>query len=196
MITEDLMQKAEIAIAEARRELEQHRFQPYFLARRDGEYKLLPFDGAMLDRKETKRAVFRAIRMLARRIKLDAVIFVTDMWMAQVTEAGLKFVHDHPEEWGRLARESRFVTAVKRGLVTRTEALHVSVQTPDEVRWINQPYDRDPGGGIVFGKRWSVSSLDPDAFIDGDSLVFGGEADPLEGVLDEFFGRPDARKSN
>jgi len=178
---DELLRQAELALSEARRQLEQHAFRPYFLVHVTGvaggaSFERMNFDPDMLNHSLDKRALFRSIRVLVRLLPIDAVILVSDMRMAQLTPAGLSFARDHSAEFQRLAAEPGFATLARRGLVERSDALQVCLQTAAETHWINQRYERDLDGSVIFGRRDTVSSLEEGVGVDGDMMsVFSDE---------------------
>ena len=127
----DLQTMAEVALSEARRELEgTGRVRPYFLLRnpRTQEMERLPLPGEAMDDGERKQILFGLMRTAVRLNRITATILVTDGWVTKIK--------------------------ADEGLREHSEAIIVSVETPRKAFGIVQFYERDrERRRIRFGER-------------------------------------------
>jgi len=149
------------------------RITPFFVFR-DPEGGLKPFiipgeAAEIMNSGEAKDRLFGAVRHIVQELKIEAVMFVSDCWIGRNTEKALSMP---PEEFLALTRERAFQTAVDQGLVTRAEALTISVQTPTRCMMLNQLYERDEQQRKIVYREVSVMEMDVDEF-SGRQKMYG-----------------------
>lgn len=110
----------------------------------------MSIDPAMMSSIHSKDQIRDVIRAEAKKLKAEAVLFFSDMWIGHQTEAqraqarSLQFMSGHSMAIPELA---------KAGLATRREALCVMILEPKRTRQLLQFYQRTPDGRIVWEER-------------------------------------------
>lgn len=118
---------------------------------------------------EAKDAIFGMIRSLARARGATATIFAVEAWFGKQTDKGRALP---PKEFRQRTRERAFETAVRDGLVERSEAIVVTVQTPTHVMMVHQEFERDEKRRrIHYGERHE--SIGPTESFVGRQKMFG-----------------------
>lgn len=140
-------------LAEARRALEQGRLEPYFEVRTAAGWHHIPVPEPVMDSPVLRSVLFDKLRTGCDAQELTAVVLVTALWAARLTEAGLALASTNPREIERLVGERHFERLVARGLAVREQAVEVIIQTPADTLVIHQPYDSTAAGGVLFGPR-------------------------------------------
>src|SRR5262245_23704857 len=136
MMTDDLRQAVDLALKMARKDLEgpAKSVTPIFLLRdREGHIAQLPFPAEaarLMNYGEAKNAIFGYVREMIQSQGYTATVFATEAWYGKATEKGLKL---DPKVLAEKCREPGFETAIREGLMERSEAVLVSVQTADRV---------------------------------------------------------------
>ena len=111
------------------------------------ETTLMSIDPAMMSSAHSKDLIAAAIREQARRLKAEAVLFFSDMWIGHQTPAqmartkSIELMQGKPLDLPEMARA---------GLTTQREALCVFVLQPKRTRHLAQFYRRTPDGRIIW----------------------------------------------
>ena len=145
-----------------------------------GEWTRFPFPGILLDSGDAKRVLFAIIRDIVQDSGADGVLFGTDMWGAQATEAGVKAGAD---AWNRHV-DTGFAKLVKMGWAIQVQLLNVTVQSKTDVLMMQHAYQRK-GSGLVQWIGEAHSSVIPQ---DG----FGGRQKMFGDLREENLGEPPA----
>jgi len=94
----------------------------------------------IVDIPQSKRVFFHAMREAITKMEVRMACFVSDCWSGRRTDVGTPIDrHAFVEEIATTGLE----TMEKRGLLTRAQALTVSVQSPEHFLLLMQFYDRD-----------------------------------------------------
>jgi hypothetical protein len=173
-VSSDLRIMADIALDKAKAHLTKHgKVTPIFIVRlANGELfdmELPEVFGDLMNDGSAKDRIFGVMRELVKKVGLTAVIFVTEAWMGLQTPEGAAVP---PEEFDRITRERGFETALSLGFVTRCEVIFVSVQTPEGVLLVRQPFERDDRARRVTFKKREDSSMGVDDF-QGRQKMYG-----------------------
>jgi hypothetical protein len=172
--TENLKTLAEMALSNARRQLEAtRRLNPKVAFEVNGRVKWMPdFPGEILDDGPMKELFFGGLRQVAQQLRATAVILVTDAWSGAPTEKRERLERDNPEELQRLASELHSLSDWEAaGLARRVEAISVLVQTADEIHLLEQQYER-VGDRIVWNDRRTMTGKQSD--YQGRTKMYGG----------------------
>jgi hypothetical protein len=143
-----------------------------------GEWSRFPFPGQLLDSGDAKRVLFGIIRDLVGDTGADGVLFGTDMWGAQATEAGIKAGSD---AWNRHV-DTGFAKLVKMGWAIQVQLLNVTVQSKTDVLMMQHAYQRK-GSGLV---QWIGAAHSSVIAQDG----FGGRQKMFGDLREENLGEP------
>lgn len=173
----DLHTAAEVALANARRQMEATgKINPVVLARVGDELVSLQITDEMYEAffasGRGRDVFFRALRRWVEVVQAAAVILITDTYTGDETE---KFKALPEEERTRLVNEAWSVEAMaKKGWFTKCEAISVQIQTPNGVTMIEQRYERDRAHRqITWGTR--KENTFPIEACSGRSILFGEE---------------------
>jgi hypothetical protein len=126
-------------------------------------------DPAIMNDGKGKDALFGKVRKIIREDQIEAVMFVSDCWFGKATEKALSMPQ---EEFLAATRERGFETALAQGLITRSEAITVSVQNPVRAMLVNQLYDRDVARRLITYREVSVMEMAVDEF-SGRQKMYG-----------------------
>jgi len=170
--TAELRDLARHALQMAKKELTKTlQVSPFFVLREpDGD--LVPFivaDPRVMNDGPGKDRLFGKVRQIVQEEGIKAVVFVSDCWIGKSTEKGRAM----PEaEFKAATRERAFQTALDEGLITRSEALTITVQTPIRTMLVNQLYERVEPQGVIFYHEVSIMEMDVDEFT-GRQKMYG-----------------------
>ena len=170
-MTGDLKTMAEQTLSEARRQLEQTgTLEPYFLLRSPagGRIARVPVPPDAMNNGDMKDRLFALVRAVVERTQTSAVIFVSDGWAGRSTAKAAAIGKDNFLR--EVGRGRGFEEAIKQGLVERSEAILLSVQTPEEILMVQQLYDR-LGERIVFTERIDMAT--PQCDFTGRMKMYG-----------------------
>jgi hypothetical protein len=151
--------------------VETRRVSPFFVFR-SAEGPPMRFDipnPQIMNDGRAKDVLFGAIREVVQEQNIQAVVFVTDGWFGKSTEKALSIPR---EEFEAATRHRGFQPAVDQGLVTRSEALIVTVQTPLRTMMLNQLYERDEHAGTITFREVTVMETGVDDFT-GRQKMYG-----------------------
>lgn len=143
--TAGLRELALPAMVEAKRVLTATGQVPPLLLFREADGRLSRYEvpescAAIMDDGHAKDLFFGALRDIVRELKLQAVVIATDGWLGRSTVKAQALPH---EEFLKATCERGFAAAVAEGLVERSAAIIVSVQTPERAMMVNQLYKRN-----------------------------------------------------
>ena len=175
----DLMALAESGLSEARRSLEQTGNTPVVVMGRlpNGSVERLQLReplNEIMNSGPGKDVFFGAMRKIVERYKWNAVIFVTDAYAGLSTPKQHKMMQEQPEALVKLMEGASFDELVEAGLVTRAEALSVTVQNAQHVFFLTQFYERDDAKRrITWGERREMFGSQAD--FDGRQKMYGKE---------------------
>jgi hypothetical protein len=128
-----------------------NRANPRFLSHKPGRgwqnYTMDNEQARILDSGEAKDLFFGGMREIVKAGGCDATIFVTDTWVGQFTEEGLK----HLNEFEPLVTHG-YTKLVQLGWMRRQEAFTCVAQTETDVFTITQPYLRSSSGPVTLLK--------------------------------------------
>jgi len=133
-----------------------------------GEWSRFPFPGPLLDSGDAKRVLFGIIRDIVQDSGADGVLFGTDMWGAQATDAGVKAGAD---AWNRHV-DTGFAKLVKMGWAIQVQLLNVTVQSKTDVLMMQHAYQRK-GSGLVQWIGEAHSQVIPQDEFGGRQKMFG-----------------------
>jgi hypothetical protein len=186
MTVDELKREAGLAMAAMKTQIEElHRMQPLCLlhwplalattkigravaAVTPGEWSRFPLPGELLDSGDAKRILFQIIRNIVRDTRADAVIFGTDMWGAQATEAGIKAGAD---AWNRHV-DTGFEKLVKMGWAIQCQLLNVTAQSKTDVLMMQHAYQRKASGLVQWIGEAHSHVIPQDGF-GGRQKMFG-----------------------
>lgn len=178
--SENIRTLAEMALSNARRQLEATHEVKVLVAveHADGQVKWLPLPSGIeriMNNGNLKAHFFSAVRAAAAELHATAVILVTDTWLGMPTEKQKELAKRDPAQLKKVTLETTFDEMEALGLVRRTAAIVVSVQTADDAHYLQQAYER-VGGRIVWGERQEQAFAQSD--VHGRAKMFGvGEKD-------------------
>jgi len=133
-----------------------------------GEWSRFPFPGPLLDSGDAKRVLFGIIRDIVQDSGADGVLFGTDMWGAQATEAGVQAGAD---AWNRHV-DTGFAKLVKMGWAIQVQLLNVTAQSKTDVLMIQHAYQRK-GSGLVQWIGEAHSHVIPQGEFGGRQKMYG-----------------------
>jgi|AmaraimetP72IA01_FD_contig_41_6676878_length_2635_multi_13_in_0_out_0_3 hypothetical protein len=180
-LSDDIKTLAEMALSNARRQLEATGTLDVRVAVQypGGRLAWLPIPAHLkniMNDGDQKALFFGIIREFAERTQATAVVFVTDAWFGEPTEKQLQMGRENREELKRLGESLSFDEFVEQGLATRRSAVLVSVQTAECAHLVSQFYDRiDNQRRIIWGQRQERVIAQADFM--GRQKMFGAEVD-------------------
>jgi hypothetical protein len=183
--TRDLRDLGDLALDTAKRMQERSgTVAPFFVLRGpDGSLKeinLPPGYVQPYNDRSWRHHIFWTIRTMVELAGCTGVITIGDAWFGRSTEKGRKL---SAAEFHRFAAEqSGFQKSIDLGLVERTEAIVVTVQTPRRMMSMMQTYSRR-GRTIVF-QELLVSEQGLDKFT-GAMKMFGNQEEEEEDVTSD-----------
>lgn len=105
----------------------------------------------LLDSIRGKKILFSTIGAIVKKDNLPCVLYISEAWLGQQTDKGRAI-----GEKAFLAKADKspagFTDLITEGLITRTEVIMVTVQTPEGSLILRQPFERDSRNkSITFG---------------------------------------------
>jgi len=141
----ELRRQAVLTLTRARESMEQiGAFDLSFgYITRDGLFRFLKLPEQVregMNSGEAKDKIFALMRMYVEAVGALGSLFAGEMFLGKTTPAARGLSR---EELNRLCVEPRFEEGVRRGLIKRTEAIHVVIQTPEFMIHFIQEFERD-----------------------------------------------------
>lgn len=172
---------AELALSEARRELEQRGSLSVLVNMRmpDGKIESVRLPdplNELMNSGEGKDLFFGVLRKIREKTGATAVLIATDAWMGWPTEKQMEILKEEggPEKLKAMVKGKSLSEAEAMGLVERKEALAITVQTETEVLIVNQFYERDERARRIFWGQRDEMTSSQDNF-DGRQKMYGKE---------------------
>ena len=171
---------ARMTMEKARASLEEFgTVTPIFIVEYDNSLEVFELKGAAAEAMESgpaKDTLFSLLRTFAHSVNASCVVIATEAWLGEATDLGKALPQ---EQFNRLAAEKGFEAAVQMGLITRCEAVIVSVQSREGAMTLSAPFTRDEIACTVsYGDEREVV-LEPGQF-SGRQKMFDDDEERLQ----------------
>lgn len=182
-VPEDLRTLVEQALAEGRRQLSNRGgIDPVFLVRLpDGRIQRADIPAPLnelMNYGEGKSHIFSFVRAWVRQHSATATVFMTDAWVGLPTEKQKQMARENRAELERIVGQPGFNLdeGERLGLMERSEALILNVQTEQDVVIVEQSYTRYQEESRVEFSGRRISRF-PQAGFRGRQKMYGVKSD-------------------